>query len=97
MSLNKEQLRYLRGLCHHINPVVMIAGKGLTENVMNELEIALDHHELVKVKVRAERDERKSIIEAMVADTKAELVQSIGQTACLFRRNKKDPKIALPG
>ncbi|MCG8466467.1 MAG: ribosome assembly RNA-binding protein YhbY [Xanthomonadales bacterium] len=97
MSLNKEQLRYLRGLCHHINPVVMVAGKGLTENVMNELEIALDHHELVKVKVRTERDERKSLIETMVANTQAELVQSIGQTACLFRRNKKDPKIALPG
>lgn len=95
-SLSKEQLHYLRGLCHHLNPVVMIAAKGLSENVLNELEIALNHHELIKVKIRAERDERKALIEEMVSLTQATLVQSIGQTACLFRRNPKEPRIALP-
>lgn len=94
--LNKEQLRYLRGMCHHLNPVVMIAGKGMTDNVEQELEIALNHHELIKVKLRVDRDERKQLIERIVTEASAQLVQSIGQTACFFRRNKKDPKIALP-
>ena len=94
--LNKEQLRYLRGMCHHLNPVVMIAGKGMTENVTQELEIALNHHELIKVKLRVERDERKTLIAAIGTQFEAELVQSIGQTACFFKRNVKDPKIALP-
>lgn len=96
MSLNNEQRRYLRGLCHHLNPVVMVADKGLTENVLHELEQALEHHELIKVKVRAERQERKSLIERMQQTSGAELVQSIGQTACFYRRNEKDPRIALP-
>ncbi|GAB4182236.1 MAG: ribosome assembly RNA-binding protein YhbY [Wenzhouxiangellaceae bacterium] len=96
MPLNKEQMRYLRGLCHHLNPVVMIADKGLSENVINELNIALDHHELIKVKVRQDRDQRKALIDRMIQICEAELVQSIGQTACLFRRNPKEPRIALP-
>lgn len=96
-SLNKEQLQYLRGLCHHLNPVVMVAAKGLSENVINELETALNHHELIKVKIRAEREERKALIEEMVNLTQANLIQTIGQTACLFRRNANQPRIALPG
>lgn len=95
-TLTKEQSRYLRGLCHHLNPVVMIASKGLTDNVMNELETALDHHELIKVKVRTERAERQQLLDDICSRTQAEVVQSIGHTACLFRRNRKAPRIALP-
>lgn len=75
----------------------MVAAKGLSENVINELETALNHHELIKVKIRAEREERKALIEEMVNLTQANLIQTIGQTACLFRRNANQPRIALPG
>jgi len=86
----------LRGLTHRLNPVVTVAGKGLTENVMNEIESALDHHELVKVKLRADRERRGPWIREIVDRSGAEVVHSIGQVVCLFRRNPKKPVIELP-
>jgi len=94
--LNTSQKKYLRGLTHALDPVVMIADKGLSENVMHEIEQALDHHELVKLKIRADREDRNAWISAIGASTGAELVHQIGQVACFYRRNPKTPKIALP-
>ena len=51
MTLTGKQKNYLRGVAHSLNPVVMIGGKGLTESVMKEIELALEHHELIKVKL----------------------------------------------
>jgi RNA-binding protein len=94
--LSNSQKKYLRGLTHHLDPVVMIADKGLSENVMSEIEQALDHHELIKLKLRGEREQRVDWIESIRAATGAELVHQIGQVACYYRRNPKNPKIALP-
>lgn len=94
--LNKSQKKYLRGLTHSLDPVVMIADKGLSENVMQEIELALDHHELVKLRLRAERDDRNTWIAEIGQATGAELVHQIGQVACFYRNNPKNPKIALP-
>jgi len=94
--LSNSQKKYLRGLTHHLDPVVMIADKGLSENVMSEIEQALDHHELIKLKLRGERDQRKEWIETIGNATGAELIHEIGQVACYYRRNPKNPKIALP-
>ena len=96
MSLTSQQLRYLRGLTHKLQPVVMVGDKGLNENVMSEIELALDHHELVKIKLRTDRNARKEMIEIIKDKFKAEKVQTIGQVACFFRRNPKKPVIALP-
>ena len=65
----------------------MIGQSGLTEAVLAEVESALDTHELIKVKIRAEREARKEISEKICADTKAELVQSIGQIIVIYRLN----------
>ena len=96
MSLTSQQLRYLRGLTHNLQPVVMVGDKGLNENVMSEIEIALNFHELVKIKLRTDRNSRKEMIEVIGDKFKAEKVQTIGQVACFFRRNPKKPVIALP-
>ena len=74
----------------------MVGQHGPNENVFNELDIALDAHELVKVKIAAERDERVVIAQTLIERSGAELVQSIGQMSILFRRNEKKPKILLP-
>ena len=74
----------------------MVGQHGLNENVFNELDIALDAHELIKVKIAAERDERVVIAQTLIERSGAELVQSIGQMSILFRRNEKKPKILLP-
>jgi RNA-binding protein len=74
---------------HSLKPVVMIGQAGLTAAVLAEIESALDVHELIKVKIRAERDERKAICDEICASTKAELVQSIGQIIVIYRLNPK--------
>lgn len=95
MSLTNRQIRYLRSLCHELSPVVMVADKGLSENVRAEIQGALDSHELIKVKLRGEREQRKAWIDAIVDDTSAELVQRIGQVACFYRPNPRNPGISL--
>jgi RNA-binding protein len=97
MPLTSQQIRYLRGLTHALQPVVMVADKGLNENVMIEIESALQHHELVKIKLRADRDTRTAWINRISEQCSAEKVHVIGQVACFFRRNRKKPVIAIPG
>lgn len=97
MSLSNRQLRHLRGLCHHLKPVVMIGDKGLSENVRTEIEIALDHHELIKVKLKTDRETRAAWADQIQQSFGAETVQSIGQVVSFYRRNPKKPVIDLPG
>jgi len=97
MSLTNSQIRYLRGLAHELKPVVMTGNKGLSEAVLKEFAIALDHHELVKVKIGCEdRGERRAQIAELGERSGAELVQSIGRMACFYRRNPEQPRLALP-
>jgi len=97
MSLKPKQIRYLRGLAHDLKPVIQTGNKGLTEAVLKELAVALDHHELVKVKIGSDdRDARKQQIAEIAERSHAELVQSIAQVVCFFRRNDEAPKLALP-
>lgn len=97
MALSSQQKRYLRGLTHSMQPVVTLADKGLSDAVVAEIEGALKHHELIKVKMRAEREVRKHWIDEITRLCKAEKVHVIGQVACFYRRNPKKPVIALPG
>jgi len=95
-SITSKQVKFLRQSCHHIKPIVIIGGAGLTENVMSEIELALAHHELVKIKINSgDRDERSAMIEQIVNETGAALVQTIGHTAS-FYRPADEPKISLP-
>lgn len=95
MDITDKQIIFLRKSCHHIKPIVSIGNAGLTENVMSEIELALDHHELVKLKIAGNSEERKEITNRIVATTKSVLVQAIGHTASFYREAKK-PKLILP-
>ncbi len=96
LHLSSQQKRFLRGRTHHIKPVVIIGEKGMSENVMKELENALDHHELIKVKLRLPRQVRGELIAAIQDSCAAELVHAIGQAACFYRANPKKTVITLP-
>ena len=97
MVITAAQKRFLRSKAHHLKPVVTVGQHGLSENVMNEVNLALDAHELIKVKLSVgDREEKKSILGEIISNSKAELIQSIGHVAVLFRRNHKTPKIKLP-
>lgn len=90
MALSNEQKKSLRAIGHDLHPIVTVAGNGLTESVIDELNRALDDHELIKIKVSVgDRNIKKDIIEEIVQVLNAELAQQIGNTALLLRRNPK--------
>ena len=95
MSLSNADKKRYRQIGHGLNPVVTIAQKGLSDNIREELERALTEHELIKVKIIADRDEKKALTGQICTDFKAECVQSIGHVILLFRAAKKpDPKLS---
>lgn len=95
-ALDKATIKYLRSLAHALKPVVRLGQHGLTDAVTKELDGALSHHELVKVKLSvSERDARLAQLDAICASVNAVCVQQIGHTATLFRRNDKKPVIEL--
>jgi RNA-binding protein len=97
MRLTNTQIKFLRGRCQELKPVVMLGQKGLSETVLNELDIALDHHELVKIKLSMDdRDDRKQVAEEICRRCDAESVQVIGKTLSIYRANNEKPVIALP-
>ncbi|AHG20799.1 RNA-binding protein YhbY [Chania multitudinisentens RB-25] len=96
MNLNNKQKQHLKGLAHPLKPVVMLGNNGFTEGVLAEIEQALEHHELIKVKIAAEdRDTKTLIADAIVRETGACNVQMIGNTLVLYRPSK-ERKITLP-
>ena len=95
--LSNAQKRYLRGLAHDLKPVIMVGAKGLTPALQAELGLALEQHELVKIKVAAEdRDARDALIAALAEGTDAAMVSRIGHTAVLYRRSADKPLVILP-
>jgi RNA-binding protein len=92
--MQKKELRRLRALAHRLRPVVMMGSKGLTDSLLNEIDLALSHHELIKIKVSgADRLSRAAVTNAICEETGAELVQNIGHMSVLFR---PDPDSAQP-
>jgi RNA-binding protein len=97
MTPNKKQLKHLLSLCHELQPVVRIGQKGVTDAVLAELDIALAHHELIKIKVSAaDREARKGLITSIAQERDAHVIQQIGQTAVLFKRNHERPMVFFP-
>ena len=97
MKLSEAQKKHLRGLGHKLKPSVMIGDAGLSEAVYAEFESTIDHHELIKVRVRVgDRDARDSIISELCTKSGAELIQRIGNIALLYRPNPEKQRIQLP-
>lgn len=95
-TLAKQQLQHLRQLAHDVKPVIIIGNKGLTQNVMEEIKLALEHHELIKVRVNAgDRDTRVEMIEQIKNECDAEIVITVGHIVGLYKQ-AKEPKIILP-
>lgn len=100
MKLSTKQIAHLRGLAHNLNPVVMIGNNGLTENVIKEIEVSLNAHELIKVQVAGDdRDARKAIYDEITQATNAIAVHHIGKQLVFYRPSttvKDSAKIIIP-
>jgi len=96
MTLTNDRKKYLRSIGHTLKPVVIVAGKGLTDGVLAEIDRALNDHELIKVKlVVGEREIKKQLITEICNQAKAENVQTIGNILLIYRPAKKpDPRLS---
>ncbi len=90
--MSPEQKKELKTQAHLLKPIIMIGQAGLSEAVLKEIEITLDIHELLKIKVRAERDERKEIFQQICTATKSEMIQNIGQVLVIYRKKPPEPQ-----
>ncbi|MBL3526879.1 MAG: ribosome assembly RNA-binding protein YhbY [gamma proteobacterium endosymbiont of Lamellibrachia anaximandri] len=98
MTLSPQQKRELKKLAHHLKPVVMVGQHGLRESVQDEIDIALDSHELIKVKLAgADKADREQLSGAIASRQNADLVQIIGRVAIFYRPNpdKKKNRIVV--
>ncbi len=96
--MNSARKKQLKTQSHSLKPVIIVGQSGLTESVLKEIEVTLETHELIKIKIRAEKEERKLVQEQITSHTKAELIQSIGQIIVVYRKRpeKKVDKITGP-
>lgn len=96
MALSNARKKQLRSIAHNLNPIIMIAEKGITETIEKELERALEDHELIKIKININDPAiRKTIASELCVKHKADLVQSIGKVAVICRHAKKPkPKLS---
>ncbi len=95
MIVSKARIRQLRTMAHGLNPVLRLGEKGLTENVLAELELVLEQHELIKVSIaNGDKDQRKALTAALCQHSGATLVQIIGKISILYRPAQQ-PKMIL--
>ena len=85
-----------RGVAHHLDPVVSVSDRGLSDGIIAETERALMDHELIKVKVDAlQKSDRLAITTALAKQTQATVIQNIGKVAVLYRKNQRvNPKLS---
>lgn len=96
-ALTNAQTRFLRGQAHGLKAMLQVGGKGISDALVAEVDGALEHHELIKVKIAAEdREAREAMVEELARRAGAALVQRIGHTAVLFRPSKDHRRIVLP-
>ena len=86
-ELSPARRRELKARAHKLDPVVFVGGAGLSAQVIAEIDRSLKSHELIKVRVNAERDVRESMLGEICSKTGARAVQHIGKILVLFREN----------
>jgi len=94
--MKESHKKKLRGLGHKIKPIVTIGSLGLSESLINEYENSINHHELIKIRFRDhDRPSKNKVLDQLCMRTKSQLISKIGNTALMYRENKKSPKIRL--
>ena len=96
MELTSKQRAQLRGLANSLDPIVIIGKEGIGENLVKQADDALEARELIKCRVLENSMlTAREACDALCEACGAEPVQVIGTKFVLYRRNNKEPKIAL--
>jgi RNA-binding protein len=95
-TIDNQQLKQFRTIAHQLRPILTVAGDGVTENIIKELNQALERHELIKIKIQlGDREVRQQVIDELCLQSKATCVQRIGNVAVLYRPAKEpNPKLS---
>ena len=88
--LNNSQLRQLKGKAQLLEPVLNIGKEGLSNGFLKSMEVALDSHELLKVKFVAFKEEKKQLAPLLAEKTNSHLIMRVGNVA-VFYRAQSDP------
>jgi len=96
--LSAHQRRWLRQRVHQLRPVVTVGQHGLTEAVIKEIDLALAHHELIKIRMSgADREERDELVARIADRSGSQLINRIGHVAAFFRANPRlKDRLPLP-
>ena len=85
--LTPAERKALKARAHQLDPVVIIGAKGLTDEVVKEVDLALKSHELIKVRAPSiERQDREEAMRTLCERTQAEAVQTIGKVFVMYRK-----------
>ena len=95
--ISNSQKKFLRSLSHDKSVAIWIGRNGVTVNVSRDINEALNHHELVKVKIRnGDRELRNKLIDKICSHNHAQLIQGTGNVISIYRHNDEKPVIKLP-
>ena len=102
IQLTPTERKVHRALAHHLDPVVMIGNDGLTPSVIKEIDLALNSHGLIKVRVLGDdRNQRESIFHELAEQLNAAPIQHIGKLLIYWRpqpeKEKKSDQERMPG
>ena len=93
MKINQLKKKALKAAGHNLKPVITIGMNGLSESLLSEFEKTIDHHELIKIRIRiSDKSSRKELIEELCRKSKSQIISAIGSTAIVFRKNPKSQK-----
>ncbi len=99
--LTSSQRKYLRGLAHNLNPGAIVGHRGVTQSLIQELEVALDGAELIKIKFVDHKDKpvKTDLTREILDATGAMMAGMIGHVVILYRphRNPEKRRITLEG
>jgi RNA-binding protein len=97
-ELTGAQRKYLRGMAHHLKPVVQMGKNGLTDSVVESIDKALADHELIKVRISAAGDAKNEMADEIAERTVSTWVGMVGFVVILYRQQADPEKqtIELP-
>jgi RNA-binding protein len=91
LGLSGAERRNLRRQAHALKPVVQLGGAGLTAAIVDAVDRALEDHELIKLKLVGEREERRALADGVADKTRSALAGVVGRIAILYRP-ARDPE-----
>ena len=87
--MDKQFKKSLKAKCHHLDTVVRLGTNGLTQPVHNEIDLALNIHELIKIKLVGDKEARQELTLLIANQHGAEIIHSIGHQLCIYRKKEE--------